>query len=491
MKKFWLVLLSAGLIMAFSVSAFAVDVQVSGTYYAAGMYLDQTSLMKGSIDKSVNPYTGMASGLHNNDDVSTAFYFQRLRVRTDFTISPGLKFITRFDAMERIWGGARSAPGTTTDLQSAGTTAENENIAFDWAYIEYTSPIGLFQVGYAEDNVWGTVFGSSGSGTPAGQILYGAQIGAVTFGAAISKETDGKYSAVNSTATATDTDYDRYSAFGIYNFKGGETGLLFTYSRIANDKQTPSSNLATGMGAWGVPLNMGGSYIPYANMMYIYTLEPYAKVKLGPVKLEAEFVYGWGSINPEDGLMGYDLQLQDIMAYLNAVVDAGPVYFGGTVAYMSGDNGQNGSQVKGNVLGGGMDWNPCLIMFNQDLTYWVGPINGYGGSSNFSGSYPNTGYGGMTNAWFGQLKAGVHPISNLDINTSISYAQADEIPGGWAGSSYGWELDVSGTYKITNNLSYMVGAGYWWVGDYYKGLASEQNDVRDEYMFINKLTLTF
>ena len=121
MKKFWLVLLSAGLIMAFSVSAFAVDVQVSGTYYAAGMYLDQTSLMKGSIDKSVNPYTGMASGLHNNDDVSTAFYFQRLRVRTDFTISPGLKFITRFDAMERIWGGARSAPGTTTDLQSAGT----------------------------------------------------------------------------------------------------------------------------------------------------------------------------------------------------------------------------------------------------------------------------------------------------------------------------------------------------------------------------------
>jgi hypothetical protein len=97
----------------------------------------------------------------------------------------------------------------------------------------------------------------------------------------------------------------------------------------------------------------------------------------------------------------------------------------------------------------------------------------------------------MTNAWFGQLKAGVHPISNLDINTAISYAKADEIPDGWAGSSYGWELDVTGTYKITNNLSYMVGVGYWWVGDYYKGLAPEQNEVRDNYMLINKLTLTF
>ena len=59
MKRFWLVLLSLGLVMAFSASAFAVDVQFSGSYFAAGMYLNQTSLMKGPIDKSVNPYTGV------------------------------------------------------------------------------------------------------------------------------------------------------------------------------------------------------------------------------------------------------------------------------------------------------------------------------------------------------------------------------------------------------------------------------------------------
>ncbi len=44
MKKFWLVLLSLGLVMAFSVSAFAVDVKVSGEYYAAGMYLNKTTV---------------------------------------------------------------------------------------------------------------------------------------------------------------------------------------------------------------------------------------------------------------------------------------------------------------------------------------------------------------------------------------------------------------------------------------------------------------
>lgn len=35
MKRFWLVLLSLGLVMAFSASAFAVDVKFSGSYFAA------------------------------------------------------------------------------------------------------------------------------------------------------------------------------------------------------------------------------------------------------------------------------------------------------------------------------------------------------------------------------------------------------------------------------------------------------------------------
>ena len=43
MKRFWLVLLSLGLIMAFSASAFAVDVNVSGEYYVGGLYLNKVS----------------------------------------------------------------------------------------------------------------------------------------------------------------------------------------------------------------------------------------------------------------------------------------------------------------------------------------------------------------------------------------------------------------------------------------------------------------
>jgi hypothetical protein len=94
------------------------------------------------------------------------------------------------------------------------------------------------------------------------------------------------------------------------------------------------------------------------------------------------------------------------------------------------------------------------------------------------------------NAWFGQGKVGVRPIPALDINGSISYAQADRKPAGILNNSYGWEFDVTGTYKITNNLSYMLGVGYWFVGDYYKG-DNNNNSLRDDYLLINKLTLTF
>jgi hypothetical protein len=36
----------------------------------------------------------------------------------------------------------------------------------------------------------------------------------------------------------------------------------------------------------------------------------------------------------------------------------------------------------------------------------------------------------------------------------------------------------------------MIGAGYWWVGDYFKG-TSATNKIDDTYLLMHKLTLTF
>lgn len=56
--------------------------------------------------------------------------------------------------------------------------------------------------------------------------------------------------------------------------------------------------------------------------------------------------------------------------------------------------------------------------------------------------------------------------------------------------NYGAEFDLTATYKIYNNLSYMIGFGYWWVGDYFKG-TSTGNETDDDYIVMHKLTLAF
>jgi hypothetical protein len=440
MKKFWLVLLSLGLIMTFSASAFAVDVKVSGEYYVAGMYLNKTKL----ADQDTNP--------------STAFYFQRLRVGTDFIVSPGLKLVTRFDAMERIWGGARSASGTTLAKDSYETAAENENIAIDWVYADYVSPIGTFDVGIMNDGATGTIFGNSYA--PQARIKYSYTDGSVTLNLAYTKAKDQSYSTVTTTAIATDADNDKYGIEGIYKWKDGKAGINVNYYRYA-EKRPPTDN--------------------YKKTYLLFT--PYAIAKIGPVDIQSELNYATGNVKEYDNSsLGTDQKMENWSGWIDVAANFAPFYFGGTIAYVSGDDPGTSDKQEGGSIDGGRDWSPCLILFNYyDRTNWVGALAGNGGSTNS---------GPMSNALFFQGRAGVKPTADLDIMASVSYANADKKPKDFVGGSYGWEVDVTGTYKITNNLSYMLGIGYLFTGDYFKG-TDGASDVANDYMLINKITLTF
>ena len=460
MKRFWLVMLSLGLVLAFSASAMAVDVKFSGSFYAAGMYLDKVTFK----DKASG-----ATAADSLSGTSTAFYYQRLRVGTDFIVSPGLKLVTRFDAMERIWGGTRSA---LTTVDSAGTKTENENIAIDWAYINYASPIGTFDVGFMNYGATGTIFGNSSK--PVGRIKYSYAIGPAIINAAISKVNDYSYSYADPTVTYTDADNDVYHLEGVYAWKDGKAGINVNYYRSASTKPQP------------LPLPAGKTAADYNYIKTYYLFTPYAIAKIGPVTLQAEFNYATGKSKEYDSDISatdIDVKLDNISGWIDATADFGKFYFGGTFAYVSGNDPGTTDKEEGGTLTGGIDWNPTLIMFNQDRTYWVNPLGlgGYDATTNASA---------MSNAWFFQGKVGVKPIATLDIMASLAFANADKKPAGVLNNAYGWELDVTGTYKLTNNLSYMLGVGYLWTGDYYQG-SNDQNGLNNNYMLINKLTLTF
>jgi hypothetical protein len=448
-KRFALILLTLGLFLTFTSAAQAVDLKVGGEFIAGGLYLDRTTVQKDTA----------------TDGPSTAFYFQRLRLNTTFIVHPGLMLITRADIMERAWGAQRSTPGPALDTGSAGTRAENENIAFDWAYISYDSPVGTFRVGYMNDNVFGTVF-ADGAG-PKGKVAWSYAQGPWFVTVQIVKMFDNSYTAKSNTVAASDVDNDKYCAAVRYSWKGGEAGVL---GGIGRD----------------------GTYRPTGNYKAsFYTLIPYAIAQVGPVKIQAEADYFWGKWRQYE-TSTVDVQLDSLAAWVDATADFGKFYVGGSIAYVSGDDPGTPDKLEANsiLVNGGRDWMPCLIMFNSDLSYWAGSQVGHNPSLT---ALNPSGYNGgpMTNAWFFQGRAGVRPIDKLDLMASVSYANADKKPtAAWLYNDYGYEVDLTATYKITPNLSYMLGAGYLFTGKYYKG-TSDLNNVQDDYLLINKLTLTF
>jgi len=463
MKRFWLVLLSLGLVMAFSASAFAVDVKVSGSYSAAGVYLNQLNLQENAAA---------------NSDQSTAFYFQRLRVGTEVVVSPGLSLITRFDAMERVFGATRSTPagGTgATQPGSAGTWAENENIAFDYVYVKYAAPIGTFQVGAQPGGTFGPVFANSEE--PRYRIKYiSPDYSGFLWTATIEKNTENSYydshNGINSASTTTDRDQDTYYLTGEYKAKNWAAGLLYGYT--VDNRYRP-----VGQG------ELQGTY---------HTFNPYATVAFGPVKIQAELKWALGKYDAEVA-GNNDTDVEGFGGWIDATATFGPVYVGGSFAYAQGDVDDNDDKLYG-VVNGGRDWSPTLIMWNEDRAMWAGGIrssavplvNGYGANGVFSS---DSGFGEtFQNAWLGQIRVGIKPVEKLDVCFAASYARRDRVLDDSYDKELGWEFDLTGTYKITNNLSYMLGAGYLITGDYFKG-ANQASEVENNYMIINKLALTF
>ncbi len=459
MKKFALVLLLLGLMTVWGTQAMAVDLLVSGEYYAAGMYQDKTTLKK-----DVGP--------------STAFYFQRLRLDAGFLVDSGLQLFTRFDVMERAWGATRTAPadgpgslqGFASNVSSAGTVAENENIAFDLAYVSYTSPIGKFTAGYQVDGAWGTVFGDSS--IPCGKINYyntdipglmligviGKHSGLMTLSGVGGEQSYPRGDMGNSTRA--DADNNFYTAAAIYQYKTVNAGMLYKYVRLAAPRGVINA------------------------VVNLHTVVPYVKAQLGPVAIQAELYHTFGQYKYEEEGKA-DKRFEVLNAWIDAEADLGKVYVGGTFAFLTGQDPNNDAMKQGSI-DGGYDWNPCLIMWNSDRTQWAGSLAGHAGTG-ATGTLDTT----MANAYFFQVRGGVRPVDKLNVGMSITYANAVVKPtNAWLYNDYGWEVDLTATYNITNNLSYMLGGAYLFTGKYFKAEA-DTNEVKDNFLVINKLTLSF
>jgi len=442
-----------------SVPASAIDVKFSGSYYVRGVYESNHSLL-------------------DNDEQSTAFYHQRLRIQTVFEIAQGLSLTTRFDALEKVWGdtnwsGTRSNVSGRPHTGGTDLTLEQENIEFENAYLTYQSPIGTFLVGYLpHDTQWGTIWGTSERAEAMVWWRYAINSN-LGVGMKVIKGTEKDKTAFNKSSYE-DADKDVYSATIRYKKDDFETGLKWTYLNKRDTKPEPTS---------------------FEVQNHLVT--PYIIWRKGNFKLETEFEYLFGEAQDFEDERP-DTDIEAMSWYVNAELTQGAFYYGLTAAYSSGDDPDT-SKVEGASdsmysCWGGLDYDPGLILWNEDRNVWIGPLQG-------NGSAKTTVRSGVINAYLFLGYIGYRPTPDWDLKVSWLYAKADEKPTldgkhsstinpKFVDDEYGHEVDIMATYKITNNLTYMMGAGYLWTGDYFKGI-DRNAKVDDDYMLTHKLSLTF
>ncbi|OPY06442.1 MAG: hypothetical protein A4E66_02193 [Syntrophus sp. PtaB.Bin001] len=477
MKRFIVALLAVAMAAGFALSASAADVKFGGSYYVMGATANDWQLSK--------------NGNGSADDRTTASFFaQRLRVGTQFKVAEGLTLTTQFDALEGRWGqfgryqNEEMSRGTAGGWNGADGANDSKNISFDRAYVDFAIPYGKIRVGRGPTSNWGTSFANQDA--DADEIVLTGYFGNFTAEFKIEKayESVGDGVTWGTRHSQADGDNDRYHISGVYKFTGGSTGLKIFYNR--NAQTTYAAPSAAGDRGY---------------KREYWAIQPYVQATLGPVFVEAELNYNTGrAYDYEDnGVMGSDRNLKGMNAYLHAKVDAGPAYFGALYAYVSGQDPKSKTFNSGSD--GGKAWNQNnLILWGYYSNKWAGMLGGGNGAL-----YGQTGYDyiAMTNAHELKVYAGYNPTSKWNIQGSVAYAVADKTcPSNvittaanratydYVDHKYGTEADLTASYKIFDNLTYTLGFGYLWAGDYFKGTNKNAN-VDDTYLLLNKLDLTF
>lgn len=537
--------MALGLVMAIAMPAAAVDVKVSGSWYMAGWYADNPS----GLDKSTSNVTDTSwgGGSYSATDPrhkrgATAYYTHRLSLKPEIQIVEGLKVVTSMDILESVIGdntwkgstGGRITPQTTTRGQGSTATGAalgagvlaQENIEINEAYVDFKTRYGQFKAGMMANPTWGTRFIDNTYVN--GRIVYTNVQGPMTYMAQIIKAKEWKnrssygLSAYNN-GLGNDSDQDIYKIAGIYKFKAGEVGMEYEYWRDAKAKTTYNVDAATAA-------TDGTTMKPTGNTGWVTalsTINPYTKLRFGNFYVEGEAYYRFGNLRKYEQFTTGNTQQPDIAvsawgAYLDGRYDFKPAYGGAKFIYMSGDDLQANDKVTGSIAqlygDGYTQVAQTLILWNFDYNDPMGGGYGLIGNIDANGVNPRTGSNYrnsrfIDNVWLYQIYGGMNITPKLNVEARLTYATADKKPKMGVGTvgealtannsfaavgtnqefvsdKYGTEVDLSASYKIYDNLTYSVGAGYLWVGDYFKGYSVDAK-LKDNYILTHKLTLAF
>ncbi|MCD6319185.1 MAG: hypothetical protein J7M03_00730 [Candidatus Desulfofervidaceae bacterium] len=464
MRKCLLWLLAATLVVAMAMPALA-DVNISGSYRLRGVYYEPGA-----------------------PDTNLSFYDNRLRFDITAKVSDNLTMFIQADSGLGYDGHEETNPLANQDSYDGilsqhygadrDTSTHAHDIVFQRAYFKYDSPIGTFQVG-RQWAFWGKGMLISMNRNRVKYVYkqpgYFLGCGLDKWNEARDKADITKINGVSMPLLDDTGDLDHYFAFG--SFSNLVEGLTWS----------PWFGFIHGPGSKTEDYD-----VYYTSQALKYVMDKWA--------VNIEFDYKWGNSQQDP-----KVKVRQYCIGADASYDLDIAKVGAEFAFFSGESAadKNRNVDRKSKTFHSSYWYAPFVIFGE---LPIGPeLLGPDGDST------KAGIGGshheLANCYYFKVYATVSPIENLEVTGAIGYIQADEaraivdsVTGKYVDTgadNMGWEFDLIGTYKITDNLSYTVVGGYFTAGDYFdKYNASSGNVVReqesdDAYVLLHQIQINF
>lgn len=438
MKKFLSTALALGMVAGLAATASALELKVTGKYVVDGYYIDQGNGAAGKPNGGVYPFDNDPIASSDSWYEHTFQVYPTLVVNDKVSMKADIRFIDRVT----IWGS-----------QDDTNVSDGNNFAVDKAWLLYSSPIGLWEVGRRPGGAWQGPFVNNS--TKADRIMWNfPAMDAFKSYAFIQKteEADGYV------GWADDADNDYYEVAGGYEAEGVKAWLGLGYTR----------DMAQGL--------------QFPNLVVVdideqdwWRIKGYGEFAINETfGLATEFDYKFGDKN--DGAT----DISGLAFILSGTGKFGALSTSLHYAMITGDDASSTDEDEAydRANGTGWDFEPLYILTGNAANI----LNGYRGANLVGSAVRNSGVHAIV------ALADYAVSEDLTLHGGIGWGMADEEPDGFD-DEYGWEFDLGLAYKLYDNLTYEAHFGWWAVGDFADlgGLV----DTEDVFLLSHHLSMKF
>jgi hypothetical protein len=429
MKKIFVTLMFAMAAVAFVAAPAAADIKVTTTGYmqVQSLYLSGLPIKNKGFEGSNN------------------WYNMEMLLKPVLHINDKVRIIAQIRMMERNFSGAAGDLYGGNEANSKWNVWGNQqnNFWLERLYMVFPLLGGQLQIGRLPGGNWGNDFGDLEENRD--RILYLRRFGPFTVLGLIEKlqENDGglappRWNNLTNPSYATvDQDLDAYALGAVLPFsKQIIIRPLWYYIR-------------DGDGVYG-GIEPTDYHVFFLHGIYDF----------GVVRFEHEFDYRFRDVKKTTGTLNYE----SMAVWAGLDFNLGPLGTGVKGFWMKGGTHDATSKDRTFSGGTGRNFQPLLLTFSEDMGLFfhtTGVTNGSvtGESSGYLCFY---------------VPVSFKISDDMKVGGVFGWLQAEKMGAGsaWDGTKankdLGWEVDVNFTWRFLDNISYVMDAGYFFTGDYFK-----------------------